>query len=235
MTACCLLPHTTAIVRAGPPQVRPLGTLLVLIRNGDATVDAAEIVAHWRSSPWCPIAAVGIETPEVAGDGLLLRLAMHVTPFAGRDRVSPSDLRAGIRSRRAPDATDQAAYLAYRHSLRLGGLYLDVLKQDCDWGALRRPLRRIGAWSPHDWFAIERTVTGVAKAIIEDLTEAGAAQFIGVDVKTLSTRCRRYFGRGWRELVALGAWEPALELALRAGGYVTIRQAALEQGGNEHN
>ncbi len=132
-------------------------------------------------------------------------------------------MRIAIGQRRIPDATDVAAYIAFRASLGLASLFFDIRDPKADAESQRRSLRKYGAWLPHDWSALGSCVELIARAIAAAQPQAVAAEQAAVDVKTVSRWCHRYFGRTWRQLVAMGAWEPVLEVGLRMGGYVTDR------------
>ncbi len=223
MTVCCLLPGEPTAIDAGPPAPRPLGTVLVVPGGDDNLARVAESVDQWRASPWCPTVLVAAHNVAPRILDLLVPSAMHVTPLCGEVLPPVAEIRNGIRQRRMPDATDIAAYIAFRTSLGLANLYSDLRDSAVDADLLRRSLRRYGAWLPHDWRALGSCLELITRALAAGHTEAMAAELAGVDVKTVSRWCRRYFGLTWRELVAMDAWEAALEAALQAGGYVTDR------------
>ncbi len=221
MTLCCLLPGAPDLEPSGPPRQYPLGTLLVLPEADGGWESLAHAVQHWRVSPWCPTVLLGTcSIPHGAFD-VLRPAAMHITPVVADGFPPGLALRTAIRRRPGPDAPDVADYLAFRCSKRLATLYLSVVEPNRSMASLRRPLRRLRVWSPHDWVRVDRCMRVIARAAAEGWTEAESAQRAGIDVKTLSGWCARYLGRSWRALLRLGAWEPVLEAALWTARYVT--------------
>ena len=215
MTLSCLFPGALASTPPGPVVRRPIGTLLLIPPLPRQLELFAEAVRHWRVSPWCPtVMAVprGIPAPAL---GDLRPVGMQVTLIEAIEAPPAPTARSLIRSRPAPDSTDMAAYLIARHSVHFGALYAAVIRGERRTAALRQALREAGQWTPHDLVALDLGVRLIAKATALGWTEAQAAHAGGMDVKTVSALCARYFGRSWRQLVGLGVWEGVVELALR--------------------
>jgi hypothetical protein len=122
---------------------------------------------------------------------------MSIVPVVSRGPCAAPVLRGAVAARRAPDATDFAAYLGCRSSANLAALFRSVLESDRDADALRLALRRHGRWLPHDWRALYRCVTVIGWAIAEGGTEEAGAERAAVHVKTVSGWCHRYFGWSW--------------------------------------
>ncbi|MGH7583263.1 MAG: hypothetical protein ACREL5_08575 [Gemmatimonadales bacterium] len=222
MTVSCLRLGESEYVLVDSPAVHPLGTLLIGFCDDDILSSAAELIRHWRVSPWCPTALVSARTTTRSTIDVLGPAAMHVATFESSALPPPSMLREAVVRRTVPDSADLAAYLAFRTSSRIAALFTSVLEGDGATRSLRRSGRRIGRWSPHEWVLIDRCVKTIAGAMNHGWNEAAAAKSAAVHVKTLSGWCRRYFNADWREVAGFGAWEPVLELALREAGYVTI-------------
>lgn len=222
MSACCVLPGSgySPVARAAP---LPLGSMLV-VPDADRTLHAlGEAFPHWRISPWCPGVLLSSGPISQALLDAIRPPAMKLAVVEAIELPPVPVVRATIRNRPIPGTTDLAAYLAMQASMRCASLFLSALRADISTAHLRRPLRQLGRWSPHDWQAIDRCVKIVARAIAHRHTEAEEADRADMDFKTLSAWCGRYFGRDWRALVGLEAWEAVLELAVREGGYLRSR------------
>ncbi len=220
VTVYCLALDDENFTPAAPVASRPVGALLVAAHTG--TLESfAELVKQWRASPWCPAVLCSIRPMSTAILDVLRPPEMGIVTLTQAHGDAPwttSTVRTAVRRRRIPDATDVAAYLAFRSSIKLGPLFCSALEAR-DPASLREQLRTLGPWLPHDWRALHRCVTLMAWAISHVKTEANAADWAKVDVKSVSRWCHRYWGQSWRDLVRFGAWEPVVELALRRGGY----------------
>lgn len=224
-TVCCLTPGMDEFTPTAPSASHSLGTLLVARGGGSRLELFAELVRQWRASPWCPTALCSIAPISTTAVDVLRPPEMNVvtlTQLGANAACTPSTVRTAVRHRRIPDVMDVAAYLAFRSSIGLAVLFRSVLESP-DAAAMREPLRDVGPWLPHDWRAVYQCVILIAWAIGKDETEASAAEWAHVDVKTVSNWCHRYFGATWRDIVGLAAWEPVVEVALRRGGYVATR------------
>ncbi len=223
MKVFCLMPGASDVSVSGPTTLRPLGTLLVVAHSGDGVEVLGNAVSQWRDSPWCPTVIVGPSPISQVALDALLPPAMQVASIVAVQVPPGEDLRMAVRRRRIPDATDVGSYIAFRTSRHLAAIVHSAMVAQREWRYLRRALRERGVWSPRDWAAVLQCVLMFSRAAAQGWTEAEAARKACVSVKTVSARCGRYFGREWRSLRRLGAWEPAVEAALRTGRYVTVR------------
>jgi hypothetical protein len=214
---CCLVPgHGYSAVGSVP---LPLGSILVVPQGDRDLPSLGEAFQRWRVSPWCPGVLLSSRPISQALLDAVRPPAMQLAVVETTELPPAPVVRATVRARCSPDSADIAAYLALQASIRCASLFMSALRTDISIAHLRRPLRRLGQWSPHDWRAIDGCVKIVAGAIAQERTEGCAAELAGVDFKPLSAWCGRYFGRDWRTLVRLEAWEAVMELAVRTGGY----------------
>jgi hypothetical protein len=218
VSVCCLMPGMIYAPVGLTPL--PLGSILVVPQGDRDLPSLAEAFQRWRVSPWCP--GVLLSSRPISQELLdaVRPPAMQLAVVETTELPPAPVVRSTVRARRSPDSADIAAYLTIQASFRCATLFLSVLRTDISIDHLRRPLRRLGRWSVHDWRTIDRSVKLVASAIAQEETEAESAERAGIDVKTLSAWCGRYFRADWRTLVRLETWEAVLELAVRKGGYV---------------
>jgi hypothetical protein len=218
VSVCCLMPGMSYAPVGLTPL--PLGSILVVPQGDRDLPSLAEAFQRWRISPWCP--GVLLSSRPISQELLdaVRPPAMQLAVVEAIELPPVPVIHTKVRSRPSPDSTDLAAYVAVRGSMTCATLFLSALRTDRSAAALRRPLRQLGRWLPHDWRAIDSCVKAVADAISRGQNEAEAAHRARVDVKTLSGWCDRYFATDWRKLVRLEAWEAVLELAVRLGGYV---------------
>ncbi len=233
MPLVCLPPLSQQFVGLMRGVPRALGTILIVMNADKEIALIPEARKYHLETPWCPVVA----SCEALLPADLVSLAVPGTAQIAlpgdAGPLTPAATRAAVRTRPVPDSTDLAAYILLRTSTRLAGLFMDCVCSHNDATRYRRPLRQLGNWSPRDCRNVDATVKLLAHAARQSWTEQAAANSAGIDVKTLSSRCRWLFGYSWPELRGLGAWEAALEASLRRGILDGDRGSAL-QGGNEH-
>ena len=218
----CVMPRATTYVVVTERDHLPLGAVLVVVPAHDELRAFGMACQVWQRNRWCPVAVVTTGTIESPILAALNQPGMQlVRVLRGGAESELALLREAIRTRLPPDTADVAGYLTVRCSTLVGAIYSRCVRTDISVAHMRRPCQRIGPWSPRDWRAFDQSVKLVASATSEHWSETFAADRIAVSAKTVSQWCRRYFGRSWRELIGLAAWEAVLEDGLRVGGYAT--------------
>lgn len=192
--------------------VPPLGALLVAVPGAAATLrDALHVLHFARSYPWCPVICPPVLHPA--------ELEPHGIP-AGR--VVLVDLegelagwRAAVRGRPLPTYQDWITTLALRVDATRTQRVRCVFEKESEGSAIRRQLRQAGLPSPGDWRDILLGCICLADALRTGDPIGVIASRHNLTGTRLASIAKRCFGMGWHELRALGAWEPALEQALR--------------------
>lgn len=216
LAGCLVLKPPYALASATSTSRVPLGAMVVA-DGADPSAVAQALLAR-EHVPWCPICLLAADTNVGADQPRWLAVAQP--PF------TPARIAAAVRTRPAPTPRDLASYIAGRIAQPGEAPVLRrALGEDEPWSGHRtslwRRLKRLGRFTERDWQAVQQMTLALRYGRLAHRSSArGIALGIQVDARTLRRWTREYLGIPLAQAVAWSGWEPALEAALRAGGYV---------------
>jgi len=192
--------------------VPPLGALLVLVPITTPSMqNVLRLLGLARSYPWCPLLMPPVAHPaELAPHGVPASRVLVVDLDA-----DPTVWRTAVQRRPLPTYEEWITALALRTEREVSDGVRLVFERATEGSSTRRQLRRLGLPSPGDCRDIHLGCVCLADALrTGDVIDVVARRhdLTGTRLSALAKRC---FGMGWHELRAHGAWEPALEKALR--------------------
>lgn len=219
--------HSLQPLRSTPD----LGSVLCAVLQGDPVGDLRRAVTLWGEWAWCPLvfASFAPDQGTSTSDGFLLNeLGVACLRLAAADGPLPSGLsiRAALCGRPAFCAESFCSFLGLRAGRGLAARVWDALQSVQASTRNKRFIAVHTGLTLRDWRNFYCCLQAVDTALRLGLTQEAAAMTVELDVKTLARWLGRFFDRGWRDVIGLGAWEPLAEYTLRRGGAVATSQLA---------
>lgn len=205
-SASCVIPFACRL---------PVGSVTILL----TPIDAGSLIlaAQLRSiNPWAPLCVLTESDAGIPGT------AEHV--FTAFRRTTTADLASSVlaaaRLRAVPSVHQILQYVTRRAPI-LGRAMRDAVEAEA-WrtNRIRRSLRWVGSWTPHDCRMVVDCVRALAHGVHPGSNEERAAGDVGLSRKTISRYVRAVFSVGYAHALGFRVWEAWIEQALRCADYI---------------